>query len=613
MTNRREKAVILAIAFAFSFLLYSNSINGDFVSDDKLVILQNPLINGNFGNLSRAFATPYYYGQPHAGLYRPFTVASYALNRIFSAGPLGFHLVNIILNALNGFLVFLLAFKLLSRSSPNFPTFDVGKFGERKLSFLAMLFFMFLPIHSEAVSAIVGRAELLAFFFSALSLLFVLNKKYAWASVFILPGLLSKETAAGFFLVFLYLWKFRENKSLRQIFRDSLYFIPSVAAYVILRAYVLGKYLFNVDHLMAYNPLRFAPFFQSLWTSLKVFYLYLLKTAAPHNLSSDYSFNQIPIIKSPFLSYEVWLGAVILAVMLFLAVKKRNSLYGLSAAIFLLTYFLVSNWVIKIGTIMGERLMYAPSLGLAILAALPASHLLSVGRKIIRDFVCAGLVVVFFLYGWAIIERNRDWINETSLLTSGYAASPNSVVSLTNMAYLEFDKKNYRKASEWAEKAIAILPDHMPAIFLAGHAYKNSGDSKKAELYWLKVIGLSPSYVSAYLSLGVLYYEQGRLEEAEEILGEGFKIEKTWGKLFPLALVKINLGKYDEAIQMIVGHFGENPEKRELKFALGLAYLKQGDNKKAGFYLNQVKDPGISTEDFFKKVINQKVFKISEY
>ena len=598
MSLRKEKIIVLAVAFAISFLLYGNSIKGDFVSDDKLTILQNPLVSGNFPDLFKAFSSPYYHNQPHAGLYRPFTTASYNLNKIFDSGPLGFHLLNIILNAINGFLIFLLVSKLLNK----------------RTAFIAAALFLFLPIHSEAVSAIAGRGELLSFLFSVSSLIFVLNKRYAVASLLLLAGLLSKETAAGFFLVFLYLWKFREHKTLKQTFYNSLYFVPAIMLYAIMRAFVLGKYFIGVDHLMAYNPLKFVPFSHSLWTSLKVFYLYLLKTVAPTRLSSDYSFNQIPVIQNPFLHYEVYIAGTVLAALIYIAIKRRENILGLSVIIFLFTFLQVSNWFIKIGTIMGERLMYAPSLGLAMLAAVIMQNLkLKAQNKILFFALHFSLCALFLWYGYIIIDRNKDWKDEASIITSGYNASPNSVVSLTNMGFLSFNNKNYQETSEWAEKALIILPEHIPSLFLNGQAKKNLGDLRSAEASWNKMIELNPGHVIAYLSLGILYYEQGQLDKAESTLEKGFKLERTWGKAFPLAIVKINLGKYEEAILLIVGNFGTNPDKRELKFALGLAHLKRGDKQKAEFYLNQIKDPNIDIEDYFKQVINQKVFKINEY
>src|SRR3989344_7812473 len=212
MIIHREKFIILAVSLTLSFLLYGNSINGDFVSDDKLVILQNPLVRGNLIDLFKAFSSPYYYNQPHAGLYRPFTIASYNFNKVFSSGTFGFHLVNILINAINSFLVFTIVSRLVSKRS----------------AYIAMALFMFLPIHSETVSANVGRAELLSFLFSILSLIFVLNNKYALSAAMLFLGLLSKETSAGLFFVFLYLWKFKEGKTFRQIFYNSLFFGPTI-------------------------------------------------------------------------------------------------------------------------------------------------------------------------------------------------------------------------------------------------------------------------------------------------------------------------------------------------------------------------------------------------
>lgn len=270
--------------------------------------------------------------------------------------------------------------------------------------------------------------------------------------------------------------------------------------------------------------------------------------------------------------------------------------------------------------------MYTPSLGFVMLLALQIQNLKfkiksqNLKFKIFNLPLPLPLLTLHFLlltlfawYGYVIIDRNRDWKNDPVLLKSGYEASPNSVVSLTNMGILAFGENNYREAVEWSEKALEILPDHVPALFLIGHAYKNLGNFELAERYWLKLQETSPGYIPNYLSLGTLYYEQGKLDKAETVFAKGFELEKTWSKAFPLALVKINRGKYDETIQLVTVNFGIEPQKRDVKFVLGLAYLKKGDNEKAKFYLNQVKDSDISIEDYIRKVRDQKNFKIGEY
>ena len=111
----RENMFVLVVALVLSFLVFGNGIFGDFVFDDVSVVqnrgdLKDP---SNFFNL---FISPYHH-LTKIGLYRPFTMASYAINHyinnlIFSVSAssfklaAGFHVVNIIIHALNSFLIF---------------------------------------------------------------------------------------------------------------------------------------------------------------------------------------------------------------------------------------------------------------------------------------------------------------------------------------------------------------------------------------------------------------------------------------------------------------------------------------------------------------------------
>ncbi len=80
LTYHKNELIVLGLALCLSFILFANGLRGDFVADDKLVILQNPLVSGHLSDLGSIFVSPYYYGQPHAGLYRPLTVVSNNLN-----------------------------------------------------------------------------------------------------------------------------------------------------------------------------------------------------------------------------------------------------------------------------------------------------------------------------------------------------------------------------------------------------------------------------------------------------------------------------------------------------------------------------------------------------
>src|SRR3990167_3463522 len=343
----RTKDLILAavLALILSFVLFGNGIGGDFVFDDTIVIVGNPFIDGQLGGFGKIFITPYFAYQPHPGLYRPLTIASYSLNAfVLGSSPVGFHVVNIFLHALTSFLAFVLLYRL-----------SVSKIA----AFAGFLFFMFLPIHTEAVTSIVGRAEILSLLFVIGALLLALKQRYIFASTLFLLGLLSKETAVAFLPIFLFFDFYRNNNNnIKRTFKNSLYLVPAVIFYVVLRYIALGEHFLKNDATAVYNPIKFAPFFSGLWTSFKVFYLYLAKTFFPLNLSSDYSFGQIPLVKNPFASFEAMMGIAIFCLIALLFFKVKDILMRSGIIIFLFSYFVISNWVFKTGTIMAERLMY---------------------------------------------------------------------------------------------------------------------------------------------------------------------------------------------------------------------------------------------------------------
>lgn len=593
MHKSKDFIFVGILAIVLSFALFGNGIGGNFVLDDTIVIVGNPFINGQLDGFWKIFTTPYFAYQPRPGLYRPLTIASYSLNSfLFGFSPVSFHVVNILLHALTLFLIFYLFYRV----------------GGKIIAFAGFMFFMFLPIHVEAVTSIVGRAEILSLLFTVGALIFVLKKRYILASVMFFLGLLSKEMAISFLPIYLFLEFLWNKKSIKAAFKDSIYFIPPLFVYGVLRYVALGGYFLKNDATPVYNPIKFAPFLSGLWTSFGVLYLYLEKTFFPYSLSTDYSYNQIPLVKNIFTSIEAMLGVIILCLLVFLFFRTKNFLMRFGIITFMASYFVVSNWIFKTGTIMAERLMYAPSLGLALIVGVVVNYLfLKISnKKIIYGFL--SLILIF--YGFTILNRNKDWLSDKSLFESAYASTPNSVVSKTNKAYLDFIAGDYTKTEVELNEVLNIVPEHVPALNLAGQNYKKLGQYQKAEESWKKAISLRNDYLRAYLSLGVLYYENGYNQSAEYVLEEAIKIYPRWNEIFVLALAKINLNKYDEAISIIKTHFGENPTIKELKLALGVAYLRKGDRNTAVSYLNQIRNPAKSIDEFVNVIEKTKIYKI---
>src|SRR3989338_3376621 len=364
--KKREKVSVLILAAVIAFLIIGNGLGGYFVFDDTAVVKNRGDLKDSsyFLNL---FVSPYHQNMPKTGLYRPFTMASYAINHYLGGSAFGFHLVNILIHAFNSFLVFWLVSYFLK---------------SRVMAYVSFFLFLTHPIHTEAVTSIVGRAELLAFFWSILTIYFFTKKYKLLAGLSFLLALWSKETALMILPILLYLDRYfrlihMQGLALevdKSAARRLLFLAIPLGIYSIFRYITLGKYFFgDATTTIVENQLKFVGFFERIFTALKVLAMYVWRLIWPIHLSADYSYQRISVAGNILKSWEALLGAVILVGLVYLAVLFRkavsNQTLGFGAVLFLFPYLMISNLIQPVGTIMGERLMYFPSLGFVVLLA----------------------------------------------------------------------------------------------------------------------------------------------------------------------------------------------------------------------------------------------------
>ncbi|XP_033017490.1 LOW QUALITY PROTEIN: protein O-mannosyl-transferase TMTC1 [Lacerta agilis] len=133
-------------------LCYLNSLRGEFVHDDVWAIVNNPDARAA-APLAAAFGNDFW-GKGMAEntshkSYRPLCVLTFKLNVLLAGmNPFYFHAVNVVLHCL---VTLVLMY-----------TCDKAVFKDSRLAFVTALFFAVHPIHTEAVTGIVGRADVLA-------------------------------------------------------------------------------------------------------------------------------------------------------------------------------------------------------------------------------------------------------------------------------------------------------------------------------------------------------------------------------------------------------------------------------------------------------------------
>lgn len=85
-----------------------------------------------------------------------------------------------------------------------------------------------------------------------------------------------------------------------------------------------------------------------------------------------------------------------------------------------------------------------------------------------------------------------------------------------------------------------------------GVAYEEKGDFALAGKEYEKALGKNREWVIPYLNLGHLYYRQGRLDEAENILREGLRAKGDHPDLLNnLAWVMMEKGELKNALYLV--------------------------------------------------------------
>ncbi|KKR81588.1 MAG: hypothetical protein UU73_C0001G0136 [Candidatus Daviesbacteria bacterium GW2011_GWA1_41_61] len=178
LLTKRYK-VVLALLFLLPWLLFSDTIHSYFSQDDFFHL--RVVMDKNYQDIPSFFFSL----QKEYAFYRPLSRETFNLlmYRSFGLNPLPFHLVNLLLVMIGGWLVFLVAQKLTKSSLT---------------SLLAVVLYLFNSIHSIELYYLASVQTLLALLFLLLSLLFYLSsddslKKYLLSLSFFVLGLLSHE------------------------------------------------------------------------------------------------------------------------------------------------------------------------------------------------------------------------------------------------------------------------------------------------------------------------------------------------------------------------------------------------------------------------------------
>jgi tetratricopeptide (TPR) repeat protein len=499
LAHRRHHWIAAAILFALAFLAYSNSFQAGLVLDNDALISRDPRVHAATGeNVGLIITHSYWWPIGEAMIYRPFTTLTYLFNYAILGNqerPAGYHFVNFLLHFGNVLLVYLLGVKLMR---------DI-----RPAAALAGIWSVH-PVLTESVTNIVGRADLLAGMAVVGGLLLYLRsaesegrRRLVWlAGLFAsaLMGMFSKESAAtllGVVMLYELIW-WRERRKAKALALGCAAIVLPFLAMWVQRSAVLAA-AGQSDFPFIDNPLVGASFWTAKLTAVKVMARSLGLIAWPGQLSSDYSYRQIPLVTGTPHDWFCWLAMAAAAAGVILLYRWSRTAFFLACFAFI-TYLPTANLLFPIGTIMAERFLYLPSIGVIGCAVL-GGHAAARRYNALR-LAAVAIVIVAACLAVRTWVRNSDWQDSISMANATVEASPNSYKSHKNRALALYESDESHSQLDAAipelKESMAIL-DPLPDAINNAETYMMAGDFylQKGDRLGLNNAGSEPSAAAA--------------------------------------------------------------------------------------------------------------------
>ena len=548
----RNIFISIALIAILGFAIYSETLNGAFIWDDDLLVKSNIYIR-KWSYITKIFTKDVGAGSvAEYNFYRPLQIVSYMIDySLWRLNVIGYHLTNILLHIVAALGIYWLINLL---------------YDDKILSLLTSIFFIAHPLHTEVVSYISSRTDLMAFVFILLS--FILYVKYISSKdirtymlvlLSYICALLSRENSIILpVLILLYHYTFKKQFKINK-FLPILYIS---FAYILLRFTFLKTLLSSAPTTTLFQ--RVPGFFVAITNYVRLLFL-------PFHLHMEYG-NKLFSLTNP----RAISGIFILFLSIFYAVRKRkdDNLISFSILWFFIALLPQSN-LYPINANMAEHWIYMPSLGFFLILAKGVSTLYKKRKfKIIAILSIAGLLA---LYSYLTVRQNEYWREPISFYESTLKYAPRSsrIHCSLGIAYRELGKRE--KAIPLFEKAIEIKPDLRQAYNNLGITYRELGKTKKAISLFEKVIEINPDHAEAYNNLGAAYLDLGKREEAILLFEKAIEINPDYAMAcYNLGRIYKTVGKTKKAIPLFEKVIKINPKYIEAHNSLGIVYYVTG-------------------------------------
>ncbi len=565
-----RKTIILgaSLIVLLTLLVYIPAMRGGYIWDDEAHITNNSNLRSLPG-LQRIWfelgAVPQYYPMVHTSFWIEY--------HLWQLHPLGYHLVNVLLHALNAILLWLL---LRYLSIPG--------------AWLAAAIFALHPVHVESVAWVTERKNVLSGFFYLSSILAYLRfldlhssnsgrlwRFYTIALVLYLGALLSKTVACTMpAVILLLIWWKRD----RIQWPDIVALIPF---FVVGAALGLTTVWMEKHNVGAQGAAWALSFIDRCLIAGRALWFYAGKLVWPYKLTFIYPRWQID--SAIWWQYLFPLAAVAVILALWL-LRNRIGKGPLVAVLFFGTTLFPALGFFDVYpmqfSFVADHFQYLASIGLIVLAVAGlASFFRRLGpwQNIIGYAAC--LVGLSFL-GVLTWQQGNIYKDRETLWLDTIAKNPKAWIAHNNLGVFLKNQGKLEEAIYHWNRVVEIKPDHEKAFNNLGVAFVRQDKFQEAVDHYERAIQIKPDFADAHNNLGVALQKQGKLEEAFYHFSQALQINPDDAESHNnLGVALAGKDMYDEAISHFSQALQSAPDYAEPHNNLGIVFTKKGKPEEA--------------------------------
>ncbi|HZS59489.1 MAG TPA: tetratricopeptide repeat protein [Gemmatimonadaceae bacterium] len=489
MIRKERWPLIIAV---LAVVCYANAVANGFVSDDAGIIRDNPLVHSVSG-LWRAWIHSYWPEVDKAGQYRPLVIASYTFDQaVLHAGAWWVHLVNVLWHAAFCVLLYRFLSVLLAPTGALFGS----------------AWFAVHPVHVEAISMGVGRAEVMAAVFVLLAWM-AHRERRPLATLWFALALASKESGIVFLGLAVLNDVLLEPKPRRALEeRRALYLTYGLVSAVY--ALVLQT-LFAHQPFVIHAPIwDYATTGQRWLTMLRVVPEYLRLLLAPVDLRVDYSPKTIDLVTTVTPAVVFGVGLLVLVMVAVVVSWRRAPAVAFGLLWFLIAIAPVSNVLFASGIVIAERTLYLPSVGAAVVAGWIFERAIVVRPRAVVA-LSGALCAAFVVRSWT---RTPFFHDKRRYLISWVEEQPESYRAHYAVALLYTLEKDWPHADRECWIARHFRPEDIGPYTTGAEIALNRGDTTRALVLLDSARRQSPHDYATLYDLALIRRQQGRYPAA---------------------------------------------------------------------------------------------------